>query len=159
MVEKANRIFSESTTSTQYATLVAGKAEASGDVEICNAGHFPPLLVRRHGILPVDSSGFPVGIFGDSPYAVHRLHLTPGDTLFLYTDGVTESRDAAGEEYGEERLMEVLSRHHGTSPSRMASYALRDVTAFRGGARRTDDVTVMAIQRADAAAGRMAAAS
>lgn len=150
LVEKANRIFSQSTTSTQYATLVAGRAEASGDIEICNAGHFPPLLVRKHGIVPVDSSGFPVGIFGESPYAVHRIRLAPGDSLFLYTDGITESRDGSGREYGEERLVDLLSRSHGASPARMASTALRDVEAFRAGAARTDDVTVMVIQRADA---------
>lgn len=151
LVEKANRIFSESTTSTQYATLVAGKAEASGDIEICNAGHFPPLLVRRHGIVPVDSNGFPVGIFGESPYAVHRIHLAPGDSLFLYTDGVTESRDPAGGEYGEERLAEVLAGSYGASPAGMASRALQDVDTFRAGSDRLDDVTVMVIQRAAAA--------
>jgi sigma-B regulation protein RsbU (phosphoserine phosphatase) len=158
LVEKANRIFSESTTSTQYATLVAGRAGASGDIEICNAGHFPPLLVRKHEIAPVDSSGFPVGIFGESPYAVHRIHLAPGDSLFLYTDGVTEARDEAGREYGEDRLIEVLSRSHGVSPATMASHALGDMEGFRGRTPLTDDVTVMVIQRADADADALAAA-
>ena len=96
VVEQANRIFARSTTSTHYATLVAGCADRNGTVEIANAGHFPPLLVRRDTVIPVDPTGFPVGIFGESPYKVHRLQIAPEDSLFLFTDGLTESRKPRG---------------------------------------------------------------
>lgn len=147
VVEQANRIFARSTIDTHYATLVAGCADANGTVEICNAGHFPPLLVRRDRVLPVDPTGFPVGIFGESPYKVHRFEIAPEDSLFLFTDGLTESRNPEGEEYGDRRLAEVLRRGYRDSPGMMAASALADLEAFQNGKTPEDDLTLLVLRR------------
>lgn len=147
VVEQANRIFARSTISTHYATLVAGCADRNGVVEICNAGHFPPLLVRRDSVVPVDPTGFPVGIFGESPYKVHRLQVAPEDSLFLFTDGLTESRNPEGEEYGDGRLTEVLRRGHRLSPGKMAASALIDLERFQGERSPEDDLTLLVLRR------------
>ena len=63
LVEQASRIFCQSTLPTHYATLVCGKAGASGEIEICNAGHLPPLLVSARGVTEVAATGLPSGRF------------------------------------------------------------------------------------------------
>lgn len=147
LVERANGIFKESTTSTHYATLVAAKADPLGGVEICNAGHFSPFLLQGNRVTPVDSTGFPVGLFDRSPYDVVRIRLARGDTMFLYTDGLTEARNARGEEYGETRLREVLRGNTDLSPVQLADVALNDQQAFSGEVSRSDDLTVLVLRR------------
>lgn len=161
LVERANRIFSEATPSSHYATLVCGNARASGAVEILNAGHCPPFVVRagdgaggpgRAGdeaadVATVDSTGLPVGILESSPYEVQTVELSPGDTLFLYSDGLTEALNAAGEEYGIERLERFLRDHRRLRPTELAAGCLEDLSRFRSGAPRNDDLTIMAVRR------------
>src|SRR6202790_1692318 len=96
MVEDANRIFCGSTLAGQFATLVVGRAARDGSVEFVNAGHLPVLHIHCGGATPKDSTGVPLGMFGNTRFPVHRLTLASGDTLFLYTDGLTEARNLAG---------------------------------------------------------------
>src|SRR4029453_19192206 len=63
MVERASRVFCESTLPTQYATLVYGRATTKGEVQICNAGHLPPLLFQQGAVRRIDATGLPVGVF------------------------------------------------------------------------------------------------
>src|SRR5262245_32604929 len=108
LVERANQVFADCALPSYYATLVFGKATSSGIVEICNAGHCPPLVIREDGVTSVEATGLPVGMFCREKYQSSRLALEPGDTLLLYTDGLTESRDSQDAEYGTERLMNFV---------------------------------------------------
>ena len=148
LVERASRIFCESTLSTHYATLVCGKADKSGAVEICNAGHLPPLLLRGGSATLIDATGLPVGIFCNEQFTSERFRMESGDTLFLFTDGLSESRDHSGEEYTAERLRRLLCQHHMLLPGALISECLRDLTDFRAGVPKHDDLTVMALRRA-----------
>ncbi|MEW6252849.1 MAG: PP2C family protein-serine/threonine phosphatase, partial [Planctomycetota bacterium] len=76
---RASRLFAEGAPSTHFATLVCARAEASGAVELCNAGHCEPLVVRRGEVRPVESSGAPLGLADHGPYETHRVRLAPGD--------------------------------------------------------------------------------
>lgn len=147
LVERANRIFGESTLSSYYATLVCGRASRSGAVEICNAGHPAPLWMRGRQVLSIEATGLPVGLFASGRYTARRLQLAPGDSLFLYTDGLTEARNQADVEYGVERLSSLLRDCDSFSPQGLISACLEDLTAFRSGAPKTDDLTLMAIRR------------
>jgi sigma-B regulation protein RsbU (phosphoserine phosphatase) len=147
LVERANRIFCESTLSADYATLVCGRAGKSGEIVICNAGHCTPLLIRGNEIVKVEATGLPVGIFCRGEYAEETLHLASGDTLLLYTDGFVEGRDASDAEYGMERLTGFLKSRHGLSPRMLTEACLNDLTTFLSGTPKTDDLTIMAIQR------------
>jgi sigma-B regulation protein RsbU (phosphoserine phosphatase) len=100
LVERANRVFRESTLSPYFATLVVGRASESGELEICNAGHCPPLVLTDGKVTPVDPTGLPVGAFYSTSFSSRKLKLGKGDTLVLYTDGFTEARNADGTEYG-----------------------------------------------------------
>lgn len=146
MMERASRVFCESTLPTQFATLVCGRADGAGEIEICNAGHLPPLVVRRGEVTHIESTGLPIGVFCDEKFAASRLKLDEGDTLFLYTDGLSETLDTAGIEYGRERLTRLISGTHAEQPQAIVDACVDDLTHYRGGTPRLDDVTMMAIR-------------
>lgn len=148
LVERANRVFRESTLAPYFATLVAGRASASGELEICNAGHCPPLVLSDGGVTPVDPTGLPVGTFYSTSYASRKLNLRAGDTLVLYTDGVSEARDRNGAEYGAERIAGVLKASRKLHPQALAAACLDDLALHLQGAPKADDLTLMVIRRA-----------
>ncbi len=148
LVQQANRVFCESTVPTHFATLVCGRARNSGEIEICNAGHCPPLLIRRDDVIPIDATGLPVGVFATGEYDVQRFHVTPSDTLLLYTDGLSEATDGAGAEYGAERLSKLARMSASLPPQALITACLDDLAEFCSGLPARDDLTVMAIRRA-----------
>jgi sigma-B regulation protein RsbU (phosphoserine phosphatase) len=143
----ANRIFCQSTLPSNYATLACGRAAPSGEVVICNAGHCPPLMLRRNGIEDVEATGLPLGLFCEGKYAAREFVLDPGDCLVLYTDGITEATDGAGDEYGSGRLRAVASQCHGMSPSPIIEAILADVRLFGSGSAHADDIAVLVMRR------------
>lgn len=149
LVARASGLFCESALPSHFATLVCGRADRSGDVEICNAGHVPPLVARRHEIERVASTGLSIGMFCDARFTVTRLRLSPGDTILLYTDGVSEARSAADEEYGFGRLSRLLAGGPARKPAETVKACLGDLQAFLAGAPKADDLTLMAIQRVE----------
>jgi sigma-B regulation protein RsbU (phosphoserine phosphatase) len=150
LVERASRVFCESTLPTHYATLVCGRAGAAGDVEICNAGHLPPLLIGKDRVLAIDPTGLPLGAFCDEQFATSRVRLGPGQSLFLYTDGLSEARDASGGMYGTDRIQGLALGRYGIRPQDMIEACLKDLAAFRKDVPGGDDLTLMAVCRAAA---------
>ncbi|HEU4401171.1 MAG TPA: SpoIIE family protein phosphatase [Candidatus Polarisedimenticolia bacterium] len=148
LMERANRLFCESLPSAHFATLVCGRADRSGRVEICNAGHPPPLLVRRGRVLAIEATGLPLGLFCSGGYPVATHHLEPDDALLLYTDGLSEARNRAQAEYGAERLARLAAERHALAPKALLHACLDDLAAFRAGSPKGDDLTLMAIRRA-----------
>jgi phosphoserine phosphatase RsbU/P len=146
IVERASRLLCESSLPTQYATLVCGKADTAGAVEICNAGHLPVLWLNGGDVKAIDATGLPVGVFSEQQFSSHNLRLQPGDSLLLYTDGLSEARDVHGAEYGIERLTKLAPAIRASSPRAMISSCLEDLEMFSGGARKSDDLTMMAIR-------------
>jgi phosphoserine phosphatase RsbU/P len=147
LMERASHAFCESTLPTHYATLVCGRATRSGDVELCNAGHPSPLVIRESGIEAIPSTGLPLGMFASEQFGVSRFHLEPGDALLICTDGVLEAENGAGFPYGPDRLAEVAARSHGLEPAALIDACARDLGAFVNGAAYNDDVTMMALRR------------
>ena len=149
LVSRASSLFCESALPSHFATLVLGRARRSGDVEICNAGHVPPLVARGGDIARIGPGGIPIGMFCDARFSVTRLRLSPGDTVLLYTDGVNESRSASGEEYGIDRLSGLLAGKAAHKTSDLIAACLRDLETFRSGTPKVDDLTLMAVRRVD----------
>jgi sigma-B regulation protein RsbU (phosphoserine phosphatase) len=87
LLDVANRVFCESTIAGQYATLVCGRAGRNGEIEIGSAGHFPALHVSKDRVRRIGATGLPLGMFATSCYTIQQVHLKPGETLLLYTDG------------------------------------------------------------------------
>ena len=145
MVAQANRIFCESALAGHYATLVCGHAKPTGEVEIHNAGHWPAIVVGHGGVLRIESTGLPLGMFCDADFSATRLHMEPGELLFLYTDGLTEARHD-DDEYGIERITALLRQEFGRPPAEVIAASLQDLRAFTNGPP-LDDLSLMAIHR------------
>jgi sigma-B regulation protein RsbU (phosphoserine phosphatase) len=146
MMVRANRLFSESTPVTHYATAVAGRITGSG-VDLCNAGHCRPLLLRRDGTERIDSTGLPLGLFSSSQYTIRHITLDPGETLVLYSDGLTEAQDPEGNTYDEDRLISSLLGQLGRDAKTLADIVMSDLACFRRGAPQQDDMTLLFLWR------------
>ncbi|KAA6464475.1 hypothetical protein DYQ86_00415 [Acidobacteria bacterium AB60] len=146
IVAQANRVLCESAMAGQYATLVCGIAGDAGEIEIYNAGHCPAIVATGSGAVPVDSMGLPIGMFAEGEFPATRLGLQPGDTLFLYTDGLSEA-SSAGEEYGVERISRFVHQQRSSQPPQLIAACLEDLKSFIEGGSLFDDLTVLAIQR------------
>jgi len=146
IVTRANRVLCESALAGQYATLVCGLAKATGEVEIHNAGHLPAIVVGRGGVLRIESTGLPLGMFQDGEFSATRLHLEPGDALFLYTDGLSEAH-VSDNEYGVDRITRLVRQHAAGSPAELIAQCLNDLRAFVKDAPPHDDLTLLALRR------------
>lgn len=151
LLNVGNRIFCESTIAGQYVTLICGRLGADGEIEMASAGHLPALHVGKSGVEQLGSTGLPLGMFSNARYTAQRARLEPGDTVLLYTDGISEARDRSGAEYGVERLSVVAGEQHGIGPRQLLNACLSDLREFSSGTRQADDQTLMAIHRSDSA--------
>lgn len=121
---------------------------ASGEAEFVNAGHNPPLVVRADGgVEELGASGFPLGMVPESDYEPARPALARGDLLFLFTDGIVEAENPAGDQYGLERLTELCRRHRAEAPAELAAALEADLDEFTDGAAQGDDRTYVILQR------------
>jgi sigma-B regulation protein RsbU (phosphoserine phosphatase) len=146
IVTRANRLFCESTLSTHYATMVFGKANQTGDVEICIAGHNPPLVIKKGEVKSLSATGIPVGLFCQSEFEIININLQKDDSLILYTDGLTEA--SFNEiEYGEERLKAQLLKSGSHSAHNIINDLLDDHKNFLKDSPRFDDVTIAVLKK------------
>ncbi len=146
MVSQANRVLCESALAGQYATVVCGLAKPTGEVEIHNAGHWPAIVVGKGGVLRIESTGLPLGMFSEVEFSATRLQMEAGDTLFLYTDGLSEARNA-NDEYGVDRVTHLVRQQSARPPAELITACLEDLRSFEKGEARFDDLTLLAIRR------------
>jgi sigma-B regulation protein RsbU (phosphoserine phosphatase) len=141
-----NRLLCGQMIAGRFATLVYMRLDASrGELRYANAGHNPPLLARTNGdVEALRSSGTVLGVFPDAEYSGAAVDLRSGDRLLLYTDGITEVRNADGEEYGEERLSAALSRLRHLSAGDLHAAVSDEVRRFAA-AGFEDDATLLAV--------------
>jgi sigma-B regulation protein RsbU (phosphoserine phosphatase) len=149
MVEHANRQFCDSTTAGQFATMIVGSAWPDGRVEYVNAGHLPLLHISALGTISREASGVPLGMFSSTDFGVCHLQLAVGDKLFLYTDGLSEAFNAAGDEFGIGRVHSMASRHAVQDPDKMLASCLSEIRGFSAASRQTDDLTLLVVYRAN----------
>src|SRR5262245_19106393 len=107
-VDHINKVLTRRAIDARYATLLYGQLSAGGKLMFCNAGHNPPLVYGADGLRRIESGGMPVGLFEIAPYTCDTIQMKPGDFMVLYSDGVTEAHNVAGEEFGEARMVEVM---------------------------------------------------
>jgi len=129
MVTQTNRVLCESALAGQYATLICGLAKPTGDVEIHNAGRCPAIMVGSGGVLRIESTGLPLGMFHEVDFSATRLHMETGDMLLLYTDGLSEAR-CADEEYGVDRVTRVVRQAAAKRPAELVAACLSDLRTF-----------------------------
>jgi phosphoserine phosphatase RsbU/P len=131
----------------RYATMFFGILDRNGQLEYINAGHPSPLVLRRGEVAePFTEGSFPVGLIPQANYVTARIHLEPGDTLILFSDGVTEAMDPEEQMFGVTRLKEVLVGQLDTPLDRLQKTVLESVENFTRGASQADDITVLLVR-------------
>jgi sigma-B regulation protein RsbU (phosphoserine phosphatase) len=146
LVERANRFFCESTLPNQYATLIVGKADDFGNVEICNGGHPAPFHVRSNGVNTIPSAALPVGMFCDQKFSTTRISVVPGESLVIYTDGISEAEGPDGAQYGASALEKALGDSRVLDSRDVVNRCMKELSAFRAGSPRLDDQALMVLQ-------------
>jgi sigma-B regulation protein RsbU (phosphoserine phosphatase) len=143
---RVNRIICDNVSPDKFITAFYGLLDGPGNrLAFTNAGHNAPILARRDGSwLRLGEGGVPLGLFPDWNYGRGEVQLADGDRLVLFTDGVTEASSAAGEEFGEERLLTVLLENRHLSAGKLQEKILAEVAKFSGG-RFEDDATLVVV--------------
>ena len=143
LLQSVNRLFFENTPEDSYATLFyADYDDANHCLRYANCGHNPPLLRANGEIERLGATATVLGLFSNWNCEVKKVSLGPGDVLVIYTDGVTEAPNEAGEEFGESRLMKIVRAHKKVEVQEMLSAILADVQQFSG-ASQADDLTLV----------------
>jgi serine phosphatase RsbU (regulator of sigma subunit) len=143
-LRSVNQLFYENTADSAYATLFfAEYDDQTGRLRYANCGHLSALLLRRDGDLERLDSTCPVlGLFKEWDCSIDERRLLPGDTLALYTDGVTEAFNDAGEEFGVERLIDALRLYRERSSQAMVASIVDEVREFSPD-EQYDDITLI----------------
>ena len=142
-----NRFLCDHAEVGRYATMFFGILDDDGHLEFINAGHPSPFLLR-HGVAqePFSEGSYPVGLVPEAEYAVARLKLEPGDTIVLFSDGVTEAMDPDEELFGVPRLREVLTGQTQCPLDQLQKCVLEAVENFARGASQADDLTLLIVR-------------
>lgn len=149
VVTRVNQDLSLDNPSLMFVTLFLGIINIhTGSLDYCNAGHIPPYLIRENGDMEEleKTGGLVLGVAGDFEFSSKRIVLHGGDTLFLYTDGITESTNKAREFFSEKRLKKALWLLTGKSIREMSSGVIKEVRDFYQGEPQVDDITIMILK-------------
>jgi len=143
-LKSVNQLFYENTTESSYATLFFSQYDdQTRTLHYANCGHYPALLLSKDNTLEqLNSTGTVLGLFEEWDCSMQERQLAPGDVLALYTDGITESFDDAGEEFGEQRLLEAL-RQNRDRPIQEAVSAIIDEVRRFSSLEQHDDITLI----------------
>ena len=145
-----NKLLADESVDCMFVTVFYGIYNLkTGEIVYCNAGHNPPYVLKQDGqttALPVSKDPM-VGAIGDLTFHEERITLANGESLVLFTDGVTEAMNSSFEEYGDERLTEALKAETGCNCKQIVDDVKASVAAFTGDAEQSDDITLLVIKR------------
>jgi serine phosphatase RsbU (regulator of sigma subunit) len=130
----------------RFATMFYGAITPDGKLSYSNAGQEPPLVVRADSTSWLEEGGPVLGLLSIATYAYETVPLQPGDLVVVCSDGVTEARNLAGDEFGRERLLEALKGRHGSKPDIALEHVLGAVKSFSQGAAQADDITLLILR-------------
>ena len=148
LVRDLNTTLAPKTAPTKFVTMVVGVLDpATGTVNFANAGHVAPLVISKRGATQLTTTDMVVGLFASATYRNQSVNLEPGDSLVLFTDGVTEAENESEEQLGLEPVAELVSSLHGTPAPRVLETIETHVQQFVGDAPAADDVTMFALTR------------
>ena len=130
-----------------FVTLFVGMLDlTTGKMNYCNAGHNPPLILANGEVKEIlGEVNIAAGVIPDFEFLEDHLEMNPGDTIFLYTDGLSEAENIDSQEYGEERVLQVAERTV-SKPQTLIEVMTEQVQLFVGEAEQSDDLTMLAIE-------------
>jgi sigma-B regulation protein RsbU (phosphoserine phosphatase) len=145
-MDRVNRALLRRAVNARFSTMCYGTVSPDGRFDYCNAGNEPPLVVGREGVRWLEVGGPVLGLIPGATYEPGTLHLAPGDLVVVVSDGVTEARSAADDEFGRERLLDAVQGCHGMKPEAVLDLVLAAVQRFAAGAPQADDITIVVLR-------------
>jgi sigma-B regulation protein RsbU (phosphoserine phosphatase) len=146
LAEQFDRMIHQDFETGRFITSIIFKITPDGELEYVNAGHDPLYILRENKIIKLESTGTPFGILGEGWYDVEKFKLQKNDLIVAYTDGVVEARNIAGEEFGFERLQELIIRNRYLKASDIVDKIMNAVFEFSHGTVQHDDTTVLVVK-------------
>lgn len=151
MISAVNRLIFDASTSNRYATFFYAQYDPSDrTLAYVNAGHNPPMLFRKNGsgcqVVRLEIGGIVIGLLEQFPFQQAALTLEPGDTLVIYTDGVSEAMDLQDEEWGESRMIEAIEGCGDLNAAETIEYIMTAANTFTSGAPQHDDMTLVVLR-------------
>lgn len=149
MITSVNQYLAENTPANRFVTLFIAELDpASGKLRYINAGHNPPLVGRANGLIEqLSSGGFPLGILPSAEFEVGETQLGYGEALIVYSDGVSEANNLLEEEFGLDRLTEVVRRNITSSAAGIRDKVESALSSFTQTAPANDDITLVIVKR------------
>ena len=143
-----NDTLTENNESNMFCTAFVGILDLNtGRLEYCNAGHNAPVLMDLSGVKYMDvEPNLALGLFEGFPYRAQNCTLEKGNTMFLYTDGVTEAENISKELYSDGHLLEVLGKNNGGEPVQITRVIVNDIERYSQGAEQSDDITILCLK-------------
>jgi phosphoserine phosphatase RsbU/P len=141
-----NRTLIRRAIQSRFVTVMYGVLGVDGRLTYSNAGHNPPILVGRNGVRRLETGGLILGLFPHATYEEETVQMEDGDTLVVFSDGVTEALNSAGDEFGEERLLPCIDEHRGCATDVLLDKILTTVRTFAASAAQNDDVTALVLR-------------
>ncbi len=147
-IERSNKLLLQSTSDEKYATLFYGILDTSSNkLSYTNAGHNPPLIISKNGSSRrLKTGGIMIAMMDNFPFEEETVDIQPGDTLVIYSDGITESFNEKDDEFGEDRLEEILKKNVTRSPEEMIASVIDAVNAHAGKMPQADDMTMVVLK-------------
>ncbi len=149
VTEKINELIYENTSPEKFITFFWGILDAENDTfEYINAGHNPPLLLKNNDILQLTEGGFMIGILDTGiNYEVGKVKLDKTDIIVFYTDGVTEAMNKKGDEFGENKLIEILTGNQNESSEKILDSIKDSIIEFTKDTAQYDDITLIVLKK------------
>lgn len=149
VTEKINELIYENTASDKFITFFWGILDSEKNTfEYINAGHNPPFMLKKDELFKLTEGGFIIGIMNTGiSYETGKVILGQGDTIVFYTDGVTEAMNISDEEYGEERLEEVLRKNNDKPPKIILNEIKDSILEFSKDTKQSDDITLIVLKK------------
>lgn len=149
MASKLNDFVHQDTASNKFITFFFGELNTdTGEFTYINAGHTPPVVLDKKGkVQRLESGGFCLGMFPDVQFKVQKVILNQGDLVLLFTDGLTECRNAANEELSEEGLIKIIKSNRKLQPQNLLEKIYEELESFTTGTEQMDDMTLVVIKR------------
>src|SRR5918995_6638100 len=145
-LSRVNHALIRRSVESRFATAFYAVLTRDGKLTYCNAGHNPPLLIRKDRVERLETGGLILGLFEHATFEEETVRVSPGDILVTFSDGVTEALSLLGEEYGEERLLECATQFRDKSVPDLLEGILASVRQFTVGAVQSDDVTALVLR-------------
>jgi hypothetical protein len=150
LVTKLNEIFYRDGLPTSFASLIYSEiSPSSGEIRLVNAGHMPPLIIKNNKIVELTKGQTALGIIPEEKYKEQNVRLNKNDLFLVYSDGVTEARNEAGDFFGENRLIALLQKSYENSAQDLGKKLLQAIKDYVGETHTTDDISLAIFKRVE----------